>query len=190
MQTEYGKPAGYDRARGKEIGKKNFELSTMEEAFTSEHWIVRIYKVLPRPNLNPTATASKPIKATKKVVEEENIPTQEEARYVGCYASEVSFIDRVYDGGSTGANFNLALHHAKTSRKRYFAIARGAGDGHAFAFSSIDNSRGTLQGGGCDRPCLDLENKFCGCMDMACTGPIPKGEEHNRRWAVYEVLKK
>ena len=48
MQTEYGKPPGYDRARGKEIGRKDFELSTLEEAFTSEHWIVRIYKVKPR----------------------------------------------------------------------------------------------------------------------------------------------
>jgi hypothetical protein len=45
MQTEYGKPQGYDRARGKVVGKKNIQLSTMEEAFTSEHWIVRIYKV-------------------------------------------------------------------------------------------------------------------------------------------------
>ena len=48
MQTEYGKPAGYDRARGREIGRKNIELTTMEEAFTSEHWIVRIFKVKKR----------------------------------------------------------------------------------------------------------------------------------------------
>ena len=90
MPTEYGKPPGYDRARGRcvetfrklrkscgtfrnltniacimycllatclyivcalfdrEIGNKNIELTTMEEAFTSEHWIVRIYKVLKR----------------------------------------------------------------------------------------------------------------------------------------------
>ncbi len=48
MHTEYGKPAGYDRARGKEVGRKNIELTTMEEAFTSEHWIVRIFKVKKR----------------------------------------------------------------------------------------------------------------------------------------------
>jgi len=48
MHTEYGKPPGYDRARGREVGRKNIELTTMEEAFTSEHWIVRIYKVCPR----------------------------------------------------------------------------------------------------------------------------------------------
>ena len=45
MSTEYGKPPGFDRARSREVGKKNIELTTMEEAFTSEHWIVRIYKV-------------------------------------------------------------------------------------------------------------------------------------------------
>lgn len=44
-QTEYGKPPGYDRARQKVIGKTDVTLSLLEEAFTSEHWIVRIYKV-------------------------------------------------------------------------------------------------------------------------------------------------
>ena len=55
---------GFDRARSREVGKKNIELSTMEEAFTSEHWIVRIYKVKPRANLTPTATAAKKKTAT------------------------------------------------------------------------------------------------------------------------------
>jgi dolichyl-diphosphooligosaccharide--protein glycosyltransferase len=98
------------------------------------------------------------------------------------------FIDRIYEGGSTGANFNLALYHAKTMHKKYFAIGRGGSDGHAFAFSTLDTSRGTMQGGGCERPCLDMEDKVCGCIDGACSGPTPRGEEHNRRWAVYEVL--
>lgn len=56
MQTEYGKPPGYDRARGKEIGNKNIELTTMEEAFTSEHWIVRIFKVKKRYKIALTKT--------------------------------------------------------------------------------------------------------------------------------------
>jgi dolichyl-diphosphooligosaccharide---protein glycosyltransferase len=193
MQTEYGKPAGYDRARGKEIGRKNIELSTMDEAFTSEHWIVRIYKVRSRPNLNPTPAAAK-VKLSKTKTPtatpaaEEPDAQVEEAKYVGCYGSESSFIDRIYEGGSTGANYNLALHHAKISRKRYFAIARSGSDGHSFSFSSLDNSKGTMTGGGCERPCLDFEHKVCGCMDTACTGPTPKGEEHNRRWAVYKVI--
>ena len=40
-----GKPTGYDRVRNAEIGNKDFELDVLEEAYTSEHWIVRIYKV-------------------------------------------------------------------------------------------------------------------------------------------------
>ena len=47
-----------------------------------------------------------------------------------------------------------------------------------------------MSGGGCERPCDDLDSKTCGCVDDLCTGPKPKGEEHNRRWAVYEVLAK
>lgn len=42
-----GKPGGYDRVRNSEIGFKDFELDVLEEAFTTEHWLVRIYKVPP-----------------------------------------------------------------------------------------------------------------------------------------------
>ncbi|CAH8863775.1 unnamed protein product [Trichobilharzia szidati] len=44
-------PSGYDRTRGVEIGRKNFDLDFLEEAFTSKHWLVRIYRVLPPENL-------------------------------------------------------------------------------------------------------------------------------------------
>ena len=40
-----GKPTGYDRVRNAEIGNKDFELDVLEEAYTTEHWLVRIYKV-------------------------------------------------------------------------------------------------------------------------------------------------
>merc|ERR1712223_217439 len=50
VYTEGGKPPGYDRVRNAEIGNKDFELDVMEEAYTSEHWIVRIYKVKDYPN--------------------------------------------------------------------------------------------------------------------------------------------
>lgn len=43
--TEHNKPTGYDRVRGYEIGLKDYELQHLDEAFTSEHWIVRIFKV-------------------------------------------------------------------------------------------------------------------------------------------------
>jgi dolichyl-diphosphooligosaccharide--protein glycosyltransferase len=45
VYTDADKPAGYDRVRNSEIGNKNFELSKLEEAYTTEHWMVRIFKV-------------------------------------------------------------------------------------------------------------------------------------------------
>lgn len=45
-----GKPPGYDRVRNAEIGNKDFELDVLEEAYTTEHWLVRIYKVKDLPN--------------------------------------------------------------------------------------------------------------------------------------------
>ncbi|KAF3975220.1 hypothetical protein ACB098_04G059700 [Castanea mollissima] len=50
LTTEYGKPPGYDRARGVEIGNKDIKLEYLEEAFTTSNWIVRIYKVKPPNN--------------------------------------------------------------------------------------------------------------------------------------------
>ncbi|KAI3724322.1 hypothetical protein L2E82_36094 [Cichorium intybus] len=50
LTTEYGKPPGYDRARGVEIGNKDVKLEYLEEAFTTSNWIVRIYKVKPPSN--------------------------------------------------------------------------------------------------------------------------------------------
>lgn len=41
-----GRPTGYDRVRHAEIGNKDFELDHLEEAYTTEHWLVRIYRVL------------------------------------------------------------------------------------------------------------------------------------------------
>jgi dolichyl-diphosphooligosaccharide--protein glycosyltransferase len=45
VYTEAGKATGYDRVRNAEIGNKEFELDVLEEAYTTEHWLVRIYKV-------------------------------------------------------------------------------------------------------------------------------------------------
>uniref|UniRef100_A0A0D6R1I2 dolichyl-diphosphooligosaccharide--protein glycotransferase n=1 Tax=Araucaria cunninghamii TaxID=56994 RepID=A0A0D6R1I2_ARACU len=50
LSTEYGRPPGWDRARGVEIGNKNVKLEFLEEAFTTSNWIVRIYKVKPPVN--------------------------------------------------------------------------------------------------------------------------------------------
>lgn len=50
--TNYG-PTGFDTVRNAEIGYKGFKLSRFREAYTSERWIVRIYEVLPLPNMDP-----------------------------------------------------------------------------------------------------------------------------------------
>ncbi|PAA62221.1 hypothetical protein BOX15_Mlig021416g1 [Macrostomum lignano] len=52
MQTDFRTPPGFDRTRNAEIGRKHFTLKHLEEAFTSEHWMVRIYKVKQPPNRN------------------------------------------------------------------------------------------------------------------------------------------
>lgn len=50
LMTDPRAPSGYDRTRNVEIGNKNIKLEHLEEAYTTEHWLVRIYKVLPPPN--------------------------------------------------------------------------------------------------------------------------------------------
>lgn len=45
LLTESGQAPGFDRTRRTEIGNKDFELEHLEEAYTTEHWLVRIYKV-------------------------------------------------------------------------------------------------------------------------------------------------
>ncbi|KAG9396377.1 Oligosaccharyl transferase, STT3 subunit [Carpediemonas membranifera] len=43
-------PGGFDRVRNVEIGDKDIKLKNFEEVFTSQHWMVRIYKVKPENN--------------------------------------------------------------------------------------------------------------------------------------------
>merc|ERR1712150_89978 len=45
MKLDYSSPAGFDRTRNAVIGHKDFELTYLEEAYTTEHWLVRIYRV-------------------------------------------------------------------------------------------------------------------------------------------------
>jgi len=54
MQIYRGYPAGYDYARGLEIGHKKFDLKYFREVYTSKTWAVRIYEVLdPENRANP-----------------------------------------------------------------------------------------------------------------------------------------
>lgn len=45
MQLDFRSPSGYDRTRNAEIGNKDIKLTHLEEAYTTEHWLVRIYRV-------------------------------------------------------------------------------------------------------------------------------------------------
>lgn len=45
IPSQIGGYTGFDRTRNSVIGNKNIELTYLEEAYTSEHWLVRIYRV-------------------------------------------------------------------------------------------------------------------------------------------------
>ena len=63
LQLDFRTPAGFDRTRNVEIGNKNFDLTHLEEAYTTEHWLVRIYKVRDLGNREKsTGVSKKPIK--------------------------------------------------------------------------------------------------------------------------------
>jgi len=58
LKMDYRSPAGFDRTRNAVIGHKDFDLTYLEEAYTSEHWLVRIYRVkkpdeFNRPRIDP-----------------------------------------------------------------------------------------------------------------------------------------
>lgn len=44
LKLDYRTPAGYDRTRNAVIGNKDFQLTYLEEAYTTEHWLVRIFR--------------------------------------------------------------------------------------------------------------------------------------------------
>uniref|UniRef100_A0A6Q2ZIN2 Dolichyl-diphosphooligosaccharide--protein glycosyltransferase subunit STT3B n=1 Tax=Esox lucius TaxID=8010 RepID=A0A6Q2ZIN2_ESOLU len=58
MQLDFRTPPGFDRTRNAEIGNKDIKLKHLEEAFTSEHWLVRIYKVKKEENRAPRTVGS------------------------------------------------------------------------------------------------------------------------------------
>lgn len=59
-----GMPRGYDRVRQVEIGLQDFELHYFEEVYTSEHWMMRIYRVKDKPNVD--AGLRNPYRSSKK----------------------------------------------------------------------------------------------------------------------------
>jgi dolichyl-diphosphooligosaccharide---protein glycosyltransferase len=67
IQMGHRQPFGYDRARGVEIGFKDIKLEHMEEAFTSEHWLVRIYRVKKPKNHVQVATTKRQAKFKRTI---------------------------------------------------------------------------------------------------------------------------
>ena len=65
MYTRHGEDSGYDSVRNAVIGKKNIKLTYFEEAYTSERWLVRIYRVLPFTEMVPALPESQHGAATK-----------------------------------------------------------------------------------------------------------------------------
>ncbi|KAG8199845.1 hypothetical protein JTE90_015843 [Oedothorax gibbosus] len=65
LQLDFRTPAGFDRTRSMEIGNKNFELEHLEEAYTTEHWLVRIYHVKKDSNRPRIPYSQRKIKSSK-----------------------------------------------------------------------------------------------------------------------------
>jgi len=68
LQLDYHHPSGYDRTRNVEIGNKDISFEHLEEAYTTEHWLVRIYRV--KREANKVRLNNKPVskKYKKKYV--------------------------------------------------------------------------------------------------------------------------
>lgn len=197
LHTDYAHDAGYDRTRDAMVGNKGFDLEHLEEAFTSEHWIVRIYKVRKPANRveAPSSVSVAKPRRDRSLLPGGGVGASTDgwenvrAKFVGCYASEAAFsADKQYGGGDTGANAGFAQRHGIAHRKRYFAVARAAVDGHAFAFDELHGAPDRF-GPDCDRGCLDDQDKRCGCADGGCMDAPPRGEAIRRAWAVYELPK-
>ena len=48
---------GFDTVRDVAIGNRDFKLKHFEEAYTTERWLVRIYRVLPLAQMDPPMTS-------------------------------------------------------------------------------------------------------------------------------------
>jgi len=107
---------------------------------------------------------------------------------VGCYGSEGAFGEaRVYGGGQTGSNLALGAEFAIENGHKYMAVARVEQDGHSFFFNNPPTGDALPSDEGCERACPGSPNP-CGCADDGCGSLAPvAGEEHRRRWVLYEL---
>ncbi|XP_061396921.1 dolichyl-diphosphooligosaccharide--protein glycosyltransferase subunit STT3B-like [Musca vetustissima] len=75
LKLDYRGPAGYDRTRNAVIGNKDFDLTYLEEAYTSEHWLVRIYRVKKLHEFNRPA-----LKADERLVSPTNFVSRKNSK--------------------------------------------------------------------------------------------------------------
>lgn len=65
FQMGFNQPNGLDRTRGYPIGVKDFQLVHLEEAYTTENWLVRIYRVVDRNNRPSVKYTERQVKSKK-----------------------------------------------------------------------------------------------------------------------------
>lgn len=105
---------------------------------------------------------------------------QDNIFYIGCYANESAFPNRVYFGDENAANFNSGINIARQRGHKYVAFARTGWLGYGFTFN--DPPSGALSyASQCKLPCNDNGGRWCGCGDTL--GGCPGG----RQWAVYYI---
>jgi dolichyl-diphosphooligosaccharide---protein glycosyltransferase len=70
-----GGPRGYDRVRQSVIAVKDIRLKYFEEVFTSEHWMMRVYRVLEVPNREVGLENPYKARGGKKARKKARVPT-------------------------------------------------------------------------------------------------------------------
>ncbi|XP_013775635.1 dolichyl-diphosphooligosaccharide--protein glycosyltransferase subunit STT3B-like [Limulus polyphemus] len=68
LQLDLRSPSGFDRTRNVEIGNKNIKLEYLEEAYTTEHWLVRVYRVKKQSNRQRIPYGNRRIKPKKSFI--------------------------------------------------------------------------------------------------------------------------
>ena len=72
MHTKRDEEPGYDSVRKQVVGNKNIKLQHFEEAYTTDRWLVRIYRLKPLPEMDPKmesrhGSATKALPISKKM---------------------------------------------------------------------------------------------------------------------------
>jgi len=65
LRMGFNQPGGLDRTRGYQIGVKDFQLTHLEEAYTTENWLVRVYRVVDNNNRPSIKYADRQVKSKR-----------------------------------------------------------------------------------------------------------------------------